>query len=378
MMQPKLAKKIEKLTRKEYPEGIEAHGTDALRFTLTSVATTGRDISWDMKRLEGYRNFTNKLWNASRYVMMNTEEFDCGKASENGESAEMELSLADRWIIGQFEQTVKTVHEAFDTYRFDLASQALYEFTWNQFCDWYLELTKPVLFKGNEAQQRGTRHTLVNVLEALLRLMHPIMPFITETIWQRVQPLSDYQIKNGKTEDSIMVQAFPQFDESKCDQQSIDDLEWVKQFIIAIRNIRGEMDISPSKELPVLLKNVNDNDQRRLDENEQFLSSLAKLESITVLADDEQGPASASAVVGDLSVLIPMAGLIDKEAELARLDKAIEKLEKEAGRVRGKLGNENFVSKAPAAVIEKEQAKLADAESTLAKILEQKVQIAAL
>ncbi len=378
MMQPKLAKKIEKLTRKEYPDGIEAHGTDALRFTLTSVATTGRDISWDMKRLEGYRNFTNKLWNASRYVMMNTEEFDCGKASENGVPAEMELSLADRWIIGQFEQTVKTVHEAFDTYRFDLASQALYEFTWNQFCDWYLELTKPVLFKGTEAQQRGTRHTLVNVLEALLRLMHPIMPFITETIWQRVQPLSDYQIKGNKTDDSIMVQAFPQFNEENCDQQAIDDLEWVKQFIIAIRNIRGEMDISPSKELPVLLKNVNKNDQRRLDENEQFLSSLAKLESITVLADDEQGPASASAVVGDLSVLIPMAGLIDKEAELARLDKAIEKLEKEAGRVRAKLGNENFVSKAPAAVIEKEQAKLADAESTLAKILEQKEQIAAL
>lgn len=374
MMQPKLAKKIEKLTKKEYPNGIEAHGTDALRFTLTSVATTGRDISWDMKRLEGYRNFTNKLWNASRYVMMNTEEFDCGQSSSEGKAGEMELSLADRWIIGQFEQTVKTVHEAFDTYRFDLASQALYEFTWNQFCDWYLELTKPVLFKGTEAQQRGTRHTLVNVLEALLRLMHPIMPFITETIWQRVQPLSDFS-KNG---DSIMVQAFPQFDESKCDQQAIDDLEWVKQFIIAIRNIRGEMDISPSKELPVLLKNVNALDQRRLDENEQFLSSLAKLESITVLSESEQGPACASAVVGDLSVLIPIAGLIDKDAELARLDKAIDKLEKDAARTRGKLGNESFVSKAPAAVIDKEKAKLNEAESALAKMLEQKQQIAAL
>jgi len=369
MMQPKLAKKIEKLTRKEYPEGIEAHGTDALRFTLTSVATTGRDISWDMKRLEGYRNFTNKLWNASRYVMMNTEEFDCAK-----DGGEMELSLADRWIIGQFEQTVKTVHEAFDTYRFDLASQALYEFTWNQFCDWYLELTKPVLFKGNEAQQRGTRHTLVNVLEGLLRLMHPIMPFITETIWQRVQPMSQFE-KNG---DSIMIQAFPQFNENNCDQQAIDDLEWVKQFIIAIRNIRGEMDISPSKELPVLLKNVNANDQRRLDENEQFLSSLAKLESITVLAEHEQGPASASAVVGDLSVLIPMAGLIDKEAELARLDKAMDKLEKDAARTRGKLSNDNFVGKAPAAVIDKEKAKLAEAESALVKMQEQKDQIAAL
>ncbi|PKI13944.1 valine--tRNA ligase [Colwellia sp. 12G3] len=369
MMQPKLAAKIEKLTKKEYPEGIEAHGTDALRFTLTSVATTGRDISWDMKRLEGYRNFTNKLWNASRYVMMNTEEFDCGK-----DGSEMELSLADRWIIGQFEQTVKTVHEAFDTYRFDLASQALYEFTWNQFCDWYLELTKPVLFKGNEAQQRGTRHTLVNVLEGLLRLMHPIMPFITETIWQRVQPLSNF----SKQGDSIMIQAFPQFNENNCDQQAIDDLEWVKQFIIAIRNIRGEMDISPSRELPVLLKNVNDNDQRRLNENEQFLSSLAKLESITVLAVNEQGPASASALVGDLSVLIPMAGLIDKEAELARLDKAMDKLEKDAARTRGKLSNDSFVAKAPAAVIDKEKAKLAEAESALAKMQEQKEQIAAL
>ena len=372
MMQPKLAKKIEKLTKKEFPNGIEAHGTDALRFTLTSVATTGRDISWDMKRLEGYRNFTNKLWNASRYVLMNTEEFDCGGSSPHSTGGEMELSLADRWIIGQFEQTVKTVHEAFDTFRFDLASQALYEFTWNQFCDWYLELTKPVLFKGNEAQQRGTRHTLVNVLEGLLRLMHPIMPFITETIWQRVQPLSDF----SKTKDSIMVQAFPQFNEANCDQQAIDDLEWVKQFIIAIRNIRGEMDIAPSKALPVLLKNVNDNDKRRLTENEQFLSSLAKLESIEILNDDEQGPASASAVIGDLSLLIPMAGLIDKEAELARLDKGIEKLEKDAAKTRGKLGNENFVGKAPAAVIEKEKAKLAEAESALAKMLEQKAQIA--
>ena len=378
MMQPKLAKKIEKLTKKEFPNGIEAHGTDALRFTLTSVATTGRDISWDMKRLEGYRNFTNKLWNASRYVLMNTEEFDCGGSSPKSTGGEMTLSLADRWIIGQYEQTVKTVHEAFETFRFDLASQALYEFTWNQFCDWYLELTKPVLFNGNEAQQRGTRHTLVNVLESLLRLMHPIMPFITETIWQRVQPLSDYNVKNDAADTSIMVQKFPQFNENNCDQQAIDDLEWVKHFIVAIRNIRGEMDISPSRPLPVLLKNVNDNDKRRLSDNEQFLSSLAKLESIKVLELEEQGPASASAVVGDLSILIPMAGLIDKEAELARLDKAIEKLEKEASKTRIKLSNENFVGKAPAAVIEKEKAKLSEAESALAKMLAQKTQIAEL
>jgi len=369
MMQPQLAKKITKLTKKEYPDGIEAHGTDALRFTLTSVASTGRDISWDMKRLDGYRNFCNKLWNASRYVLMNTEEHDCGLVN-----SEVEFSLADRWIKAQLQHTVKTVHEAFDSFRFDLASQALYEFTWNQFCDWYLELTKPVLFKGNEAQQRGTRQTLVETLETLLRLMHPIMPFITETIWQRVVPLTSFE-KNG---DSIMLQSFPQYDESSVDEKASEDLEWVKQFIVAIRNIRGEMDIAPSKPLPVLLKNVNDNDQRRLNENEQFISALAKLETIQVLTESEESPASATAVVGDLSVLIPMAGLIDKEAELARLTKAIEKIEKDTQKVRGKLSNENFVSKAPAAVIDKEKAKLAEAESTLEKMQVQKEQIAAL
>lgn len=371
MMQPKLAEKIAKLTKKEFPEGIESHGTDALRFTLTSVATTGRDISWDMKRLEGYRNFTNKLWNASRYVLINTEEHDCG---QNG--GEMEFSLADRWILGQLQQTIKTVHESFDTFRFDLASQALYEFTWNQFCDWYLELTKPVFFKGSEAQQRATRHTLVNVLETLLRLMHPIMPYITETIWQRVVPMTNFIKEQGsRLGDSIMVQNFPQFDESKFDQQAIDDLEWVKQFIVAIRNIRGEMDISPAKSLPVLLKNVNANDQRRLDENQQFLSALAKLESITVLSEDDNAPLCATAVVGELSVLIPMAGLIDKNAEIARLNKAIDKLEQDVERTRGKLSNQKFVSNAPDAVITKEKDKLSDAESTLAKMNAQKAQI---
>ena len=374
MMQPQLAAKITKLTKKEFPEGIEAHGTDALRFTLSALASTGRDVSWDMKRLDGYRNFCNKLWNASRYVLMNTEEQDCGRSSPNENGGELEFSLADRWIQAQFQKTVKTVHESFANFRFDLASQALYEFTWNQFCDWYLELTKPILFKGNEAQQRGTRYTLVSTLEALLRLMHPIMPYITETIWQRVVPLTSFE-KNG---DSIMIQSFPQYDADQVDQTAINDLEWVKQFIIAIRNIRGEMDIAPSKPLPVLLKNVSDEDKRRLADNEQFLSALAKLETITVLADNEEGPASATAVIGDMSVLIPMAGLIDKDAELARLSKAIEKLEKDVQRTEGKLSNEKFVSKAPAAVIDKEKAKLTEAQSTLTKMIEQKAQIAAL
>ena len=230
------------------------------------------------------------------------------------------------------------------------------------------------MFKGSEAEQRGTRYTLVTVLEGLLRLMHPIMPFITETIWQRVAPLTRFEA-NG---DSIMVQSFPQVDESLIDQQAIDDLEWVKQFVVAIRNIRGEMDIAPSKPLPVLLKQVNADDQRRLQDNEQFLSALAKLESISVLSEGDTVPASASAVIGDMSVLIPMAGLIDKDAEIARLSKAIEKLEKDVARTKGKLSNENFVSKAPEAVINKEKEKLADAESTLAKMIAQKAEIEAL
>ena len=371
MMQPKEAEKIAKRTKAEFPDGIEPHGTDALRFTLTALASTGRDINWDMKRLEGYRNFCNKLWNASRYVLMNTEEQDCGQHS-NQESKEMTLSLADKWIIGQFEQTVKAMHDAMESYRFDIASQVIYEFTWNQFCDWYLELTKPVLFKGNEAEQRGTRHTLVSVLEALLRLIHPIMPYITETIWQSVAPLKG--IEGG----SIMTAAYPSYNEQNVDNSAMEDLEWVKQFILAVRNIRGEMDIAPSKPLNVLLRQLNDDDKRRLEQNQTFLSSMAKLETITILGESEQAPMSATGLIGQMELLIPMAGLIDKDAELARIQKALDKLNGELARVQGKLSNEKFVSKAPAAVIDKEKAKLAEFETTKGKLEEQKAQIESL
>ncbi|WP_026957859.1 valine--tRNA ligase [Aliagarivorans taiwanensis] len=368
MMQPQLAKKIEKNTRKTFENGIEAHGTDALRFTLAAMATTGRDINWDMNRLEGYRNFCNKLWNASRYVMMSCEEHDCSVSDD------MELSLADRWIKGQFQQTVKAYREALDGYRFDIAAQTLYEFTWNQFCDWYLELTKPVLFKGSEAQQRGTRHTLINILESLLRLMHPITPYITETIWQQIAPLAG----KGGDEQTIMLQAMPEFDATQVDEQAMSDLEWLKQFIVAVRNIRGEMDISPNKPLNVLLKNASSEDQRRLSENQAFLASLAKLESSTILADGDEAPASATALLGEMELLIPMAGLIDKDAELARINKQLEKLEKDLARVVGKLANEKFVSKAPEAVIAKERAKQEEMEVAKAKLLEQQATIAAL
>ncbi|MBW4967799.1 valine--tRNA ligase [Pseudoalteromonas sp. CR1] len=370
MMQPKLAAKIEKDTRKVFANGIEAHGTDALRFTLAAMASTGRDINWDMNRLEGYRNFCNKLWNASRYVLMNTEEQDCGFASD----AEKEYSLADRWILGQYEATVKTYTEHLDNYRFDLTANTLYEFTWNQFCDWYLELTKPVLFKGSEAQQRGTRNTLITVLESLLRLMHPMMPYITETIWQRVAPLAGLET----TGTSIMVQGFPVYNEASVDAQAMDDLEWVKQFILAIRNIRGEMDISPSKPLSVLLANASSDDVRRIEQNKSFLASLAKLEEFTMLENKDGAPACATSYVGNLEIMIPMAGLIDVEAELARINKQLEKAEKGLAQVQNKLANEKFVNNAPEAVLAKENAKLAEFTDAKTKLLEQKTKIESL
>lgn len=372
MMQPQLAEKIKKATSKQFPDGIEAHGTDALRFTLAALASTGRDINWDMKRLEGYRNFCNKLWNASNFVLMHTQEKDCGFGGSGDNQPEMEFSLADKWIMGQYQNTIKAYREAMDTYRFDLAAQILYEFTWNQFCDWYIELTKPVLFKGNDAQQRGTRHTLVTVLESLLRLMHPIMPFITETIWQSVSPLANMQ------SETIMNQSYPEFEESKVDTQAMADLEWLKGFILAIRTVRGEMDIAPSKPLSVLLRNTSDEDKRRLEENTIFLQAIAKLEEMTVLSEGEQTPACATSLLGDMEIMIPMAGLIDKEAELARIAKALEKIEKDYQRTAGKLSNENFISKAPAAVLEKEKAKLAEMDSTKAKLVAQQAEIEAI
>ncbi|MGI2258000.1 valine--tRNA ligase [Shewanella sp. GXUN23E] len=367
MMQPQLAAKIEKSTRKEFAEGIEAHGTDALRFTLAAMASTGRDINWDMKRLDGYRSFCNKLWNASRYVLMNTEGQDCGQAG-----GDLELSLADRWIISLFNDTVKTFDEHIAAYRFDLAANTLYEFTWNQFCDWYLELTKPVMNNGTEAQLRGTRHTLVTVLEQLQRLMHPLMPYITETIWHRVKPLA------GVEGETLMLMSFPEYDTAKLDAQAMEDLEWVKKVIVAVRNIRAELNIAPSKPLSALLRNVSEQDKARIEANQAFFTTLAKLESMTILADGETAPMSTTQLVGEMELLIPMAGLIDVAAEMARIDKQLEKLAQDAKRIEGKLSNEGFVAKAPAEVIEKERAKLAEFTRDMDKLHEQKAELAKL
>lgn len=367
MMQPQLAEKIRKRTEKQFPNGIEPHGTDALRFTLAALASTGRDINWDMKRLEGYRNFCNKLWNASRFVLMNTEDQDCGL---NG--GEMVLSLADRWILAEFNQTVKAYREAFDTYRFDMAAGILYEFTWNQFCDWYLELAKPVMNGGSEAELRGTRHTLVTVLEALLRLAHPIIPFITETIWQRVKLLK------GIEADTIMLQAMPEYDANLADVAALADLEWIKQAIVAVRNIRAEMNIAPSKMLEVLLRDASGVAQRRISDNESFIKALARLESITILAAGDKGPVSVTKLVEGAELLIPMAGLIDKDAELARLSKEVTRIEDEIAKIETKLSNEGFVARAPEAVVAKERERLVSFAEDKAKLLEQKATIAAL
>ncbi|MBC8944733.1 valine--tRNA ligase [Xenorhabdus indica] len=367
MMQPQMAEKIRQRTEKQFPEGIEAHGTDALRFTLAALASTGRDINWDMKRLQGYRNFCNKLWNASRFVLMNTEGQDCG---QNG--GEMSLSLADRWILAEFNQTVKAYREALDTYRFDIAANILYEFTWNQFCDWYLELSKPAINKGTGAEVRAARHTLIEVLEGLLRLAHPIIPFITETIWQRVK------VVKGIDADTIMLQPFPEFDQAKVNELALNDLEWIKEAIIAVRNIRAEMNIAPSKPLEVLLRDANTDAQRRVAENLNFIQAMGRLSSVTVSAAGEEAPVSVTKLITGAEILIPMAGLIDKNAELARLDREIEKLDKEINSIEVKLANEGFVSRAPEAVVTKERERLATNNAAKEKLLAQKETIAAL
>ncbi|EKO3693805.1 valine--tRNA ligase [Vibrio metschnikovii] len=368
MMQPQLAAKIEKNTRKTFENGIEPYGTDALRFTLAAMASTGRDINWDMKRLEGYRNFCNKLWNASRYVLMNTEAQDCGFTA-----GEIEYSLADKWIESQFELAAKEFNNHINNFRLDMAANTLYEFIWNQFCDWYLELTKPILWKGSEAQQRGTRRTLITVLEKTLRLAHPVIPYITETIWQSIKPLVD-----GVEGETIMLQALPQYNPENFNQQALDDIEWVKAFITSIRNLRAEYDINPGKPLSVMLKVASEEDAARVEANKPVLISLAKLESVRVIESNEVTPACATALVGKSELMIPMAGLIDKQAELERLAKEIAKTEGEIKRIEGKLSNQGFVAKAPEAVVAVERDKLNSYQETLVKLIEQKATISAL
>jgi valyl-tRNA synthetase len=365
MMQPQLAEKVAKSTRKHFPEGIPGYGTDALRFTFYSLASTGRDIKFDMNRMEGYRNFCNKLWNATRYVLMNCEDKDCGL------STDVSLSLADRWIVSRLQKTAADTQAAIDGYRFDHAAQTLYDFVWNEYCDWYLELSKPVLWdeEADESVLRGTRQTLIQVLETILRLLHPLMPFITEEIWQTVAPIAGC---GGKT---IMLAPWPLPDESRVDSEAEAEIEWLKGLIVAARTIRSESNLPPGTELTVLLRNTQASDVARVARNDRYLRKLAKLSALRVLAANEEAPPSLSALCGHMEVLVPMAGVIDFDAELARIDKELTRQTQEAKKLAGKLGNANFVDRAPADVVEKEKIKLAAAEDAIAALNEQRQRI---
>ncbi|MCP4412608.1 MAG: valine--tRNA ligase [Gammaproteobacteria bacterium] len=373
MMQPQLAKKIEQQTRSQYPDGIASYGTDALRFTFCAMASTSRDINFDLNRVEGYRNFCNKIWNAARYILMNTEDY----STESQESLTMTFGLADRWIQAQLQLTIKNFEKHLLEYRFDLCAQVLYEFVWNEYCDWYLELSKPVLYSdsSSESEKTGTRQTLINVMDSMLRLLHPFMPFITEEIWQQVKPLSSNKIN---AEGTLIVQPFPEADDSLIEASTVEDIQWVKQVVIAIRTIRGEMGISPAKPIPVYLSNGTEQDLEKMQSQQQFLKTLAKLESIHWLEKDTTAPISATALAGNMEILIPMQGLIDKDAELARLDKEIEKLNQEHRRIAGKLSNPGFTEKAPPVVVEKERIKLEKIEPALATLQSKRNDIASL
>jgi len=358
MMQSHLAPKIEKATRKHFPDGIDQFGTDALRLTFAALATTGRDIRFDLGRIEGYKNFCNKLWNAARYVLMNTESLDDG---------DVEFSSADRWIRSQLNQATADMHQHLAAYRLDLALHSAYEFTWHEFCDWYLELSKPVLQSddSSDAQKRGTRQTLIEVLEAILRLLHPLMPFVTEEIWQTVAP------RAGIAGDTIMLRPYPEVSSDATDEDAVANVKWVQQFILGIRQIRGEMDISPGKPLPVILQGASESDQKRADSEALLIRRVGRVESVSTLAEGEEPPAAATALLGDMRLLVPMKGLIDVDAEKARLKKQQDKVNVDLQRSSGKLSNEKFVNNAPPEVVAQEEERIVEFERTIAQLAEQ-------
>ncbi len=358
MMQEHLKPKIVKATRKQFPDGIDEYGADALRFTFAALATTGRDIRFDVGRIDGYKNFCNKIWNAARYVLMNTEALDDGKS---------ELSAADRWIRTRLDDTVRNVNQHLENYRLDLAAHAIYEFTWHEYCDWYIELSKAVLQSddASDAQKRGTRQTLVGVLEALLRLTHPIMPFITEEIWQQLAP------RAGRGGETIMLEAYPLPDEAVRDDDAVADIRWVCDFVLGIRQIRGEMDISPGKALPVILDNASARDRELALKHGALLQRVARVESIDIMEPGNEPPASATALLGEMRLLVPMKGLIDVDAERARLEKQVARVRADLAKAKAKLGNEKFVNNAPPAVVAQERERKTDFERQLDALSEQ-------
>jgi valyl-tRNA synthetase len=362
LMRPELAPEIVAATRRQFADGIPSYGTDALRFTFCSLATQGRDVRFDLGRIEGYRNFCNKLWNASRFVVLNTEGQDCADAP-------LEPGCAERWIVSRLQQTEREVLDAIESYRFDLAAQAIYEFTWNEYCDWYLELAKAVLKDdaASDAHKRATRRTLVTVLEALLRLAHPLIPFITEAIWQRVHTLA------GKSGNTIMRQPFPVAQPERIDAESLAQMSWVKDFVLGVRRIRSEMNVRPGIELNVLLDGGSAEDDALAARHHRYLASLAGLGRITRVAPGKPVQQVAKALLGRLEILIPLEGLIDIDAERARIDKELARLHKELARSESKLGSEDFVARAPAAVVDKERARVAGFRDALARLESQRL-----
>jgi valyl-tRNA synthetase len=401
---PQVREKVEKRIRKEYPDGINAVGADALRFTFAALATHGRTINFDLKRCEGYKNFCNKLWNAARFVLMNLEEQGNGKgetekgiAAVDAALARMETHLAaideraaaipelsearpspqspaplsmgipERWILTELSRATAEYHAQIAAYRFDLAAQALYDFVWNEYCDWFLELAKPALQGEDAAARASTQHTLLVVLEAVLRLLHPIIPFITEEIWQQVAPRLE------KSGDTIATQALPQADDYTRDEVAAADVEWLKSVLSGLRRIRSEMNISPAKLVPLVLEGGDVRDRERHARFATAIAFLARVEpqAMLWLGAGELAPVAATAVVGELKLLIPMLGLIDIDAELKRLTREIARLESEIRKCEGKLGNASFVANAPAAVVEQEKLRIAEFSTTLNGLREQ-------
>ncbi|MBA2056839.1 valine--tRNA ligase [Psychrobacter cryohalolentis] len=375
MMNPKDAANIEKQTRKEFPEGIPAFGTDALRFTFTSLASTGRDINFDLKRVEGYRNFCNKIWNASRFVLMNCVDSE-GSAKPIDQAANPDVwELPEKWIMSRLNSTIADIHQHFAQYRLDMVSQDIYEFIWNEYCDWYVELAKASLNDDSVSDDRKAqiRYVLLHVLETALRFSHPIMPYLTEQIWQTVAPLL-----GRKNTDSIVVADYPKTDEAQISEQVEADMAWLQELIASVRNIRGEMKLGNAVRLPVLLQNVSSDEDARLSRIKNQFKALAKVESLEIVKEGDDVPLSSSSMVGQLRVLVPMKGLIDPTAELARLGKSYDKLKGQSEGIARKLGNEGFVSKAPAEVVDAEKAKLAELEGQLTAMTAQMEQLKAL
>ena len=376
LMNPKQAASIEKATRKEFPDGIASFGTDALRFTFASLATHGRDIKFDMARCEGYRNFCNKLWNASRFVLMNVLPSPASGGEGQGPAAmassspltppppagEGDLTFVDRWILARLDQAVTDVRAGFDQYRFDMAARAIYEFVWDEYCDWYLELAKVQIARGG-AEAASTRHTLLTVLETLLRLAHPVIPFITEELWQAVAPLA-----GARAADSVMLAPYPAPDPDRADAVAQAEMGALKDLINAVRNLRGEMNLSPAQKVPLYLEG----DAERAARFGPYMAALGRLSDVAPVAALPEGDAPVS-VVGDWRVMLHVE--IDREAEKARLDKEIARLDGEIAKATGKLGNASFVDKAPAAVVEQEQKRLADFTATVEKLRGQRARL---